>query len=637
MINPRYIQIMAISLFSLLLVGATCIAPADKAKGELVIYDVHADSPRIVKEDGTIEFADYVRIKNLTDHPYDLSGLYLSDNRKNLRKLSLDGVVIDSNDSVMIRLDPSWNFALRQDGGECVYLSGASGNVLYEYKPSMKPAPPKLSADSGFYEKEFELLMTGVDGAMIYYTLDGNEPNENSMVYKNPIRVYDRSSEPNTVVNVPNTIKNYYDTCYTDSETGYSISVEQPIEEPVDKAFVIRAVAIDEYGNKSDIVTKEYFFCGSKYKNVMSIVADRNDLFGDYGILSTGKEYDEWYLNDRVGDEPGVNYIKSGRDWEVTADMHYYRNGRSVLNQKCGLRLQGRTTRYNRIKNFQIRARNCYSGSDVFEYNFFDNENYRSDAVILDDSFPESFFLSLVEGEDIIKQKTTDRVALFVNGEFWNNIYIHQKLDERYYMDHLGINDENFFVLSESFVEIGDPDGEMWENDEALYAELHDFAANNDLTLDRNYETIQSMMDIDNYIEYLAINTWTGNTDWGEFENDLVMRVREPDDSLYGDGRFRWILHDGDESFNLGVWATDISYVRESALYNNLMKNKDVKQRFIDRLVELGNTSFSENNIQKELNNPKWDEPEKQSIKYFFEKRRSEITEKCNSLFDDDP
>ena len=386
------------------------VAPRTREPKQLVIYDVHADSPRIVKDDGTIEYADYVRIRNLSDQPYDLTGLYLSDSPKNHDKLPLDGVVIEGGDSVMIRLDPSWNFALKRDGDENVYLSDSKGNTIFQYKPEMKPDEPVLSMPGGFYDDEFDLAITALGKYDIYYTLDGSEPTEDSIPYTGPIHVYDRSAEPNMVVSVPNIIRDYLE------EESEGLPVEQPIETPVDKAFIVRAAAIDEIGNKSDTVTGHYFFCRGKYKNIISVVADRDDLFGDAGIISVGKEYDDWYLGDREGDEPTTNYNKKGKDWEVPPDIEYYRGDSKVLTQKCGLKVQGRTTRDRRIKNFQLVSRARYSGSDVFEYDFFEKEPYRSDRINLDDSFVESMYYDLAADEEIMKPRTTDRTALFING-----------------------------------------------------------------------------------------------------------------------------------------------------------------------------------------------------------------------------
>lgn len=596
------------------------LAPHTKALPELVIYDIHPEGPRIVKDDGTIEFSDYVRIRNLTDHTYDLTGLFLSDSRGDLRKLPLDGVVINSGDSVMIKLDPSWNFALKSSGGESVYLSDGRGNILYRYSPAMKPSDPVLSAESGFYENEFSLTMSAVGNTVIHYTLDGSEPDEDSPVYSEPIRVYDRSGEPNRVVNIPNIVENYLE------EEVDGKKIEQPIEAPVDKAFIIRAVSMDMYGNKSDIVTKEYFFCKDKYRNVMSVVADPEDLFGDYGILSVGKEYDEWYLGGGTEDKPDCNYKKKGRDWEIPADMAYFKSDREVVDQKCGLKLHGRMTRERRIKNFQLRARDNYSGSDILEYDFFDNEKYRSDAVILDDSFRESLFYSLVDVETITKQKTTDRVALFLNGEFWNNVYIRQKLDERYFYDHYGVESDNLILYNESFPEIGGDNDDLMEADRSLYLALDEFAKNNDLTIDSNYKKIQTMMDFDTYIDYLAINIWAGCGDWGEYENDMYWRVREMDNSPYGDGRFRWVLHDGDYAFSVNIKGIDDCVsLEKSDLYRGLMSNRNFRNRLYERLTKLGETTFSDSSINKELTSGKWDEAEMKEIEAFLASRKETI------------
>ena len=618
--------IMILGSSSLLLMGLLFIAPGEKETPgpypELIIYDVHPDCPRIIKDDGSIAIADYLRIRNMSDKPCDLSGLYLSDLREKYGKLPLQGM-LEGNGSRMVTLDPSINFALKK--GESVYLSDYKGNIIFEYTADMKPDEPVFSADSGFYDTEFELYLSAPEKLSIHYTLDGSAPDEDSPVYTGPIHVYDRSGEENRVVSVQNTIRHYFEEEYYDEVSGFMVKIDDVIDTPVDKAFIVRAVAMDDSGNKSDIITREFFFCGDKYKNIISVVADPDELFGDHGIAAVGKEYDDWYLGGQEGAEPEPNYMKSGREWEIAADMDYFRDKNKVFGQKCGLRVQGRTTRFRRIRNFQLRARNCYSGSEVFDCDIFENEPYRSRALILDDSFGESFFLSLVEDEKILKQKTTDRVAFFLNGEFWNDIYIHQKLDVSFFSDHLQLPAYSFFVLSESFVDISSPENPFRGDEEKFYVELDGFAEKNDLSQDKNYKVIGKMMDIDSYIDYLAINTWAGNNDWGEMNNDIVWRVYTPSGQGNTDGRFRWVLHDSDAVFrdNRQIGANEA--IESSVLYTNLTKNADFRQKFKERIKELGETTFSEENIRRELESGKWDEPEKEQIAEFMKNRREEM------------
>jgi len=603
-------------VFSAVLAVLFGISPKSQAASELIIYDVHPESPRIVKDDGSIEFADYVRIRNMSDHPYDLTGLFLSDSSKDYAKLPLDGIVIEPGGSQMIRLDPSWNFALKASGDESVYLSDVAGNTIYRYTSKMKPKQPVLSAESGFYTDEFYLEMTARGNAVIHYTLDGSNPTEDSPVYNEPIRIYDRSNEPNTVVNVPNTVRRYLEKEVYDEYGNHSV-IEQPKEDPVDKAFIIRAAAIDEYGNRSDTVTREYFFCGDKYENIISVVADREELFGPCGILVTGTEYDEWYLNGMEGDPPVTNFKKKGRDWEIAADMEYFLGGTKVFGQKCGLKLQGKSTRQRRIKNFQLRARNSYSGSDEFAYDFFENEEYRPDGIHLDDCFDESLLFDIVRDEKIIKSKTTGRVALFINGEFWNNVYIRQKIDEKYFEDHFGIMPDNLIVLAETFPETDYENEEEFDEIRGYYFAIYDFIEDHDLAVAENYEKIRSMMDVDSYIDYFAINTYIGSADWAEVQNDEYWRVKVPFDEGYGDGRFRWILHDADWIFNDSTKFEE-GFITHFDLFDSLMENADFRQRFANRLEELHNTCFSEENILRHTRSGKWDEPGLEEAEQFL-------------------
>ena len=60
-------------------------------------------------------------------------------------------------------------------------------------------ATPIFTKDSGFYDDAFDLELLSEDGADILFTVDGSNPIENGILYIEPIHIYDKSDEKNTI------------------------------------------------------------------------------------------------------------------------------------------------------------------------------------------------------------------------------------------------------------------------------------------------------------------------------------------------------------------------------------------------------------------------------------------------------
>ena len=63
---------------------------------------------------------------------------------------------------------------------------------------------PVFIKHSGFYDNDFTLGLSSEDGAEIYYTTDSSNPLTSNTVkkYSEPIKIYDRSSEPNVYAEI---------------------------------------------------------------------------------------------------------------------------------------------------------------------------------------------------------------------------------------------------------------------------------------------------------------------------------------------------------------------------------------------------------------------------------------------------
>jgi len=145
-----------------------------------------------------------------------------------------------------------------------------------------------FSAKSGFYKQGFSLTISADDGADIYYTLDGSIPTADSTKYTAPIEIKDASAEENRL------------SAHKDIAQPIAAADDFVPKSAVDKATVVRAVAIGKNGRQSPVVSNTYFVgfddkadYYKKYK-VVSLMTDEENLF-DYekGIYVTGKTYDD--------------------------------------------------------------------------------------------------------------------------------------------------------------------------------------------------------------------------------------------------------------------------------------------------------------------------------------------------------
>ena len=313
---------------------------------------------------GRVSDGGYIELLNTGSLPCRTGGLYLSNSEEDLKQYALPDSVAAAGKLLLIPLDRDV-FSLAKSGGTVVILSDGSGRIidrvdvdkprdgLYAYcriggegewnymiptpgeenSPSAAIIPsPSFSKPAGYYADEFDLTITADDGAVIHYTTDGTTPTADSPVYKKPIRVKDRSSEPNMRRSLQNIVYDWKN--YT------------PVTQPVKKAFVVRAVAIDAGGAKSSEAAVSYFV-GEKIdgdRAVVSLVADDEALFGEDGMYVTGSKYDNWYLNGGEGERPIANFDVKGTECEVS--IEYFGDGKKLtFEQKGGLRIQGGSTR----------------------------------------------------------------------------------------------------------------------------------------------------------------------------------------------------------------------------------------------------------------------------------------------------
>lgn len=469
---------------------------------------------------------------------------------------------------------------------------------------------PTASAPGGFYEEAFSLTLSAPEGCAIYYTLDGSVPTAASEPYTGPIRVYDRSAEPNRFRAVQNVREDYL--------SHHAIGAE-----PVDKAFVLRAVAVDESGAQSPILTETYFVAQEAYRDrtVVSLVADPEDLFGDDGIYVTGAAYEQWYAAKRAAEaagepfsepEPQPNFLQHGAAWERDANFEVYQAGTPVLNQQAGVRVQGNTSRLGVLKRFAVFSRPQYSGSRLFAAPLFPDKQTHS--VVLRDGFDNAFSNALVLGRDVAAVESLP-VSVFLNGEFWYDTYLQEKYSATFFAEAYGVAKDDV-----EYIRIGDWSNNTAEEKSAYTALLNAFTAR-DLSDDAAYAALCETVDIQSYIDYACVNVYLGNCDSNEKMNTCVWRTLTDEFTPYGDGRWRWALSDMDlkraNAAELhGVRTAQVNTFSQGAhedlkrfpplltggtVWEALKASPAFRQQFVLTFMDLVNTTFAVDRVEAQL------------------------------------
>lgn len=640
------------------------VVPAKAAGQSVVINEICAKNTSYAADDGS--YYDWIELYNPTSGNVDLSGYGLSDKETNPFKFTFPtGSTIGSGQRIIVFCDSTISesagrftakFGL-STSGETVSLTSPDGNVIdtvtfgqietnvsygrvtdgsdelgyLTATPlaanekrnviSIDVPEPEFSNAPGFYSSGFELTINAPQGTKVYYTLDGSTPTASSTAYSSPISVTDITSQPNNLSAI---------TDIKPSSWGSS-GVTAPTD-PVDKAFIVNAVAIDSEGNVSDVVSSAYFIGydnrASYYKNmkVISIVTDSDNLFDhEKGIYVLGKVYDDWKAQNSGG--MGVqewmipaNYTQKGAAWERPASMQIFDDGQLAHTQNVGIRIHGGATRSSAQKSFNVYARSEY-GASKLDFDLFSG-NLRSESTGKKIKEFDTFMLrnggndgsytrfrdklnqSLVADRDMLTQ-AMEPAIVFINGEFWGHYEITEKIDEDFVDAHYKVGKKNVCIVKNQELDAGD------EETFAEWEQLYNWVKSTDFSNASNYSELCSRIDMQSFADYMSAEIYFGNQDWGDNNTAMWKSTVSDPSNEFSDGKWRFILFDTEYSANLyGQIAPSTNTFTQvsnkdcfvAALLKGALKNDEFKSQFVRTFMDLSNENFKSERISSFIN-----------------------------------
>ena len=478
---------------------------------------------------------------------------------------------------------------------------------------------PIFSHESGYYQENFYLTITPSENTIVYYTLDGSTPTVDSFKYVEPLWIEEQWIDTNHEM-----IEITEETSLLSGPISYIKTSETKWQLPKDaifKATVLKVIAVDQHtGKTSDVITHTFFVSPDMFDRytlpIIALSTDNENLF-DYetGIHIPGIHFDqtpENPNNNRTG-----NYYETGDTWEKPVFIEYFlTSGVRVMAQQAGLRIHGGLSRQYPIKSYRLYARNEYDEENEFNFPFFEDQSVDSfKRLILRNGgqayqytfFGDAFLHQLLKPLHLDTQDSRP-VIVFINGEYFGIRNLRERLDTNYLEEHYGIDKDQATILKgHAFYDDGSKNGQLH------YQRMYAYANTNDLSKPSAFHQMERWMDMDNFIDYMVVQIYSGNTDWPQ-NNILYWRknVTYNPNAPYGhDGRWRWMVNDLDASFGISFGATKPeinSFERltgdswkTARLFVNLLQNEQFKSRFVYRYHELANSIFEKEYVSNQL------------------------------------
>lgn len=424
----------------------------------------------------------------------------------------------------------------------------------------------------GFYTHAPQVTMTCPDTSLrIFFTTDGQPPTAADRRYTHPLTLTSSLFSDAALYQVP--------MCPPSN-------LYVP-DDGVQRVVVLRAAAFNSVGQRvGQVVTQTYIVAdlGSDSHGlpVVSICASRDDLTDDStGIFVPGACYN--------GDDWSGNYYQEGREWERVVNLELYLPDGQLLNQQCGLRTHGGSSRRYAQKGMKVYAREEY-GDKRFRARIFEDTDVDAFKRLVLKPFACAWTHAGVQNmvtEQIARNLRLDVPAirpavLYLNGEYWGIYFIQEKPDEHFLKDHYGGNEDYYNIMS-NWVSLLDNGTDVY------FQEMMSWLATADLSIKENYEEACRLIDVDNFIDYQLFEIFINNEDWPANN----MRCWQ-----YFMGKWRWIFYDGDAAlkhlewggFAYATYDGDEEYPASrisTLLFRKLLENPVFQKRVVERYNDL--------------------------------------------------
>lgn len=387
---------------------------------------------------------------------------------------------------------------------------------------------PGVCPPRGVHDGPVEIeLVSHIESAPIYYTLDGSAPApEAGTRYTGPFVIEGQAQEP-----------------------GGGGEPARPFR----GAVTLRAAVFPEVAAPSVEVVHSYVFPevvvtqpaaplgypgqwadnprGADYEMDPDVLVDAAaraaaaDALRSLPTVSVVMDHDDLWSEDR-----GIylNPEQEGVDWERPASFEILLADGTSHQVRCGVRIQGGSSTQNwKVDKLSMRVlfKSAYGSSKLIYPLFPGSPVFAFDTLVLD-AHMNLTFVHPDHGQRIRSQYVRDLytadlqraagglaphgrfVHYYLNGLYWGLYELHERPDHSFAAAYQGGDKEEYDALRHDIGRLINGDAGAWN---AMFEILRRPGG---LADDDSYRDLQAYLDIPDFIDYMLVNFYAGNDDW---------------------------------------------------------------------------------------------------------------------------
>ncbi len=575
--------------------------------------------------DGNNQREDWIEIYNPNAQPVDLAGYRLTDSASNLAKWTFPATSIAANGYLVVFAsgnnapDPAGNlhtnFSLSLSG-EYLALVRPDGTIDDQFPPGFpsqyrdvsygrhptngsirffSPStpgsangsgfdgvvePPLFSVGRGFYDSPFEITLgSSTPGAEIRFTTDGSKPTPTEgNLYTGDLLPITTTSRLRAIAYRPGWLTQAV-------QTHSYMFVDHVAQQPADPPGWPT-----DWGYSSDagaIVPSDYEMDPRVVDNTLPGYGIRDALL-DIPSVSVNMPMDDFitppngiYADPlaRIEKECSIEYLlpdgSPGFQTDCKIEVHGNASRRPARMQKHSLRLTFSSAvgppklQYplfpdSPVSTFnKLVLRACFT--DSWGLVSWASTRYRpNDSQYIRDVWMKRSFEAMGQPSSYGRF-----VHLYVNGLYFGLHDLTDRLEDHFFADHLG-GEEEHWEVNKDFT-TGSP----------RWSQMMDVAASPDITTPAGYEAVKDYVDLENFADYMLLHFYADAEDWPHKNGDAAVNA------ISGDGKFRFFVWDQEialDKFSWNRYNTNPGNNSPGRLFQRLRLNAEFRLLFADRV-----------------------------------------------------